>query len=304
MTKKSLNLFFCVDAGFSLGFYTTLVTLLDNFSPEVTPIVNVLDSGLEEEFKVNLLEYIEKHPKKPVLKFKKVSEEFTGPFKDQTYYLNKNLFRPSTISKIAIPVIFPEIDFGVYVDCDIYFQKDLSELLSLEGQEAPFYAIQDRFIKTLGSKFEGIDNKLYGTDPKAPYFNGGFFVANLKGFDRQAYWEKIKEVSQKGKLSWEDQSLLNITLCNRWKPIPNCWNRMVWPQHLEYCFPKNDMNYHFFGGQKPWGFSPHFSFGLVPMFYKILKDNPMAGFKFNQPTRPHSLWWIKNSFKSLFSKNS
>ncbi len=48
-------------------------------------------------------------------------------------------------------------------------------------------------------------------------------------------------------------------------------------------FSKKSINYHFFGGQKPWNFNPWFCIGLVPKFYKVLEKNPMNGFNFNWP---------------------
>jgi lipopolysaccharide biosynthesis glycosyltransferase len=302
--KKTLDLFFCVDSGFSMGFFTTIVPLLEHFSEEVTPIINVLDSGLDDHFLENLRVFIDEHPKKPVLKLKKLPKELMEPFEEQTYYLNKQLLRVSTLSKIALPLIYPDCDFGIYLDCDIYVQKDFAELLKYEGGDSYFYAVQDRFIKTIDSPIEDIDCELYGMDPKAGYFNGGFFIMNLKGFDRGTYWNQIKEISRKGKLKWEDQSLLNLTLCKEWKPIDDSWNKMIPPEHVEYSFPKKDINYHFFGGQKPWNFSPSLSLGLVPKFYETLRNNPIDGFEHPTVNRPYGLWWIKNFATSLFSRQT
>ncbi len=285
-----------------MGFFSTLVPLLENFSSEVTPVINIVDSGLDEHFLKSLKSFLKDHPKKPILKIRKFPTELVEPFRKQTYYMNRDLFRVSTLSKIALPYIFPDCEFGVYLDCDIYVQKDFAQLLQYQNGKSHFYAVQDRYIKSISHPVENIDSELFGTDPDAPYFNGGFFVMNLKGFDRNAYWDTINRVGSKAVLSWEDQSLMNITLCNKWEPICESWNRMVWPEHAEYSFPKKDINYHFFGGQKPWSFSPALSIGLVPKFYKILKENPIEGFDIPTINRPHSLWWIKNFFVSTFTK--
>lgn len=281
----------------------TLDTLLDRFSEDITPNINIVDNGLKEEFLDELRRYLEKHPKKPFLKIRKMREEYLEPFKAHTAFRKQDQFRPAVLSKLAIPILFPESQFGAYLDCDFFVQKDFSSLLQFENEDVDLLAVRDRFIDKMDSHYEGIDSDLFNTNPVAPYFNAGFFVMNLKRWDRKSYWDKVHEISLKKPMAWEDQSILNIAFCNKWKSLPDSWNRMVWPQYLEYSFPKKDRNYHFFGGQKPWDFSPTVSKGLVPMFFKTYKNIPFNGLKIDHLNRPHGIWWLKNFiFPSFPSK--
>ncbi|MCB1123313.1 MAG: hypothetical protein KJT03_17295, partial [Verrucomicrobiae bacterium] len=199
-----------------------------------------------------------------------------------------------TYGRLLIPSLFPDINFGVYLDSDVLVQKDLSQVFQYRSDQHPIWVVDDMTITSLSHPDEFLDCEALGVDPDAPYFNTGVMVFNLNLWERDTLLEKCQEIGSKSKLRWADQSLLNVIFTGRWQKLESSWNNMITPEYREYAFPKPDNNYHCVGGSKPWHFPATMTMGVLSQCQDILREAARYGtIPSHVKRKPYLIFFLK-----------
>lgn len=287
------EVFLCADEAVAGGLFVTIASLLAFLSRSYQARFNLIDCGLSVRTRRSLGAYLSTRPGAPVSRVMPLQPGDLAGFQALRSPYGDAKFRPGTMARILAPYYFPDVSFGLYIDCDFLVQRDVSVLAELQDGSAPVYGVPDLAIKRIGQDLGTEVCRRQGVDPQAPYFNGGFQVWNLRRWDRATHLDRLRRIVAAGPLPTEDQSLLNVRFSGEWEQIDPDWDRFVNPTQWEYLQPHDGCNYHFYGLNKPWSFSPWFSPGLPRRFYRVLaacqpfRLRPLA-------KRPYLLWFVKN----------
>lgn len=178
----------------------------------------------------------------------------------------------------------PEI---LYIDTDIFVNRDLSELYDIPMGDCPVLAVQD--VTALAeSKKDGVSHFLVMDLPgDAPFFNSGVMKVNLDEWRSSQRFEKCMEIIveyfrakvEKKDVSkfFGDQVVLNILYFLQWKSIPGVWNR-VCPvgRNAFIAFQAEPVLIHYILHPKAWElpYSPK-----TALFYDTLDRTPFSGWR-------------------------
>lgn len=168
------------------------------------------------------------------------------------------LFTP-TYYRLLIEYIIPsDIDRVLYLDADIIFNKDISELWNIDIGDNIIGAVRDGIDMCFkgGSSWKEFYvpienyNKLGFTGDEA-YFNAGVMLINLDMWRSNNTSQKILDFNMDNMedVRCNDQYGANIILANDWFQLPDRWNVLYdWPG----CTFSHPFGLHFIGQQKPY----------------------------------------------------
>jgi len=172
----------------------------------------------------------------------------------------------AALNKFFIPELFPDLNKALYLDSDMLFLGDLSELFNHDLESNLVAAVPDYHIITSNYmrivKQEGCTN----------YFNSGMLLMDLEGMRQGGYSEQLlqKKIKLSGniKFSFMDQDALNFVFYGRIKYLPIKYNflNVYYSEKSEYemhelsglpmdeVIEAYDKPYvlHIGGGNKPW----------------------------------------------------
>jgi lipopolysaccharide biosynthesis glycosyltransferase len=300
INKKSLDhlhIFLCADDNFKLGVFLTVSSFIEHLNSNQKTTIHMLSNSFSKE-SVNCINRIIEENKKPVsFELSAIDFNLFEAVNQNNQHEGAHIFPVETYGRILIPIMFPDITFGVYLDSDMFVQKDLSLLAEYQDTDIPVYAVKDLATETLSHKNDWLNCAALGINPKAGYFNSGFLVMNLNLWPKSSLLETCYEISQKTRFRWADQSLLNVIFSENWGQLDESWNNMKSPDRWNYAFPSKENNYHLVGFSKPWHFPPLFSFGLVRKAHRKLKRiSKHTPLNFDFTRRSYLLFFIKSWF--------
>ena len=221
---------FSIDNAYAPYLYVCLKSVLAHIQPENKYQAYVLESGLSEEHKRQILS----------LQCDNLSIEFI----DVRKFIDKNVtrafavtehFTPETYYRFFLPQIFPNLDKVLYLDADTLIMRDISPLFEINIEENYLGVTHDceivrmsnlddteysdYFTKTLGVKIEN-------------YFQAGVMLVNLTQMRQDSITEKLLSALIKiGTPKFVDQDILNMVCQNKVKFIPQNWD-YTW--HLSF----------------------------------------------------------------------
>jgi lipopolysaccharide biosynthesis glycosyltransferase len=131
-------------------------------------------------------------------------------------------------SRYYAPYLLPkEIERALYLDGDIILQKDVSKMFDdTAGSTALLHAVQSLTIPWVSLKDGVFDYERLGIPAKAPYFNSGVMLMNLRLWRERDITRQLTEyVNANGPHIMEaDQGALNALLWNEWVQMDQHWN--------------------------------------------------------------------------------
>ena len=131
--------------------------------------------------------------------------------------------------RIIIPIIMPDYDKVLYVDSDVIFNNDISNIFDIDFCDKKLLAVSDSFnlvsaFKESEERNEYIKVSLGLTECDI-YFNSGVLLFNIHSFNKQEYLETIKTAFNKIKKTYcPDQDILNFMFKGQVKIINQKWN--------------------------------------------------------------------------------
>ena len=148
--------------------------------------------------------------------------------------------------RCMLPELLPHLEKIIYLDADVYVNRDIQELWNVDVNEYCLAAVKDE--GTHDNSYSNILNK-YTDFPKEKYFNSGVLVMNLKNIKAKGNLMDmvIEFLDENLESNLPDQDALNILFEDSTKLIDTTWNRFV--SYLRYEEKEktvmNDYVYHF-----------------------------------------------------------
>lgn len=253
------------DDRYAMPLAVTLYSALTRIPGEIPVRVHVFDGGISEG---NLRRV------KRVVRDARPTTELHWHVLDQKPLEGLRKVRWLTSAaylRLLIPKVLSEENIVVYLDSDLLVRHDLSALCGEAGRSrgSAVWAVDDFFHPDVGDVL-GDQNCLdLGVDPRAPYFNSGVLVIDVKKWrDTHISERSFAFVREKASIMrYHDQDALNVVFASQWKRLDPRWNVML-PTIRQYVArernggPESDrltnelatgaFIFHFIGRHKPW----------------------------------------------------
>lgn len=215
------------------------VKSLDNNSQGKTDVVCLVPQEMlarEKEFVYSI------EPRYLLIRF--ASSEHYGQSHLDSYNAQDYL-TPNMNHRVVMQDLLGDCDRAIYFDPDTLFLRDVSPMIHYPDTNR-LLAVQENLGQAEQS-FGSID---------IPYFNNGFFIADMK------FW---KEYDAQGKMTeylrnnpnarCPDQDAMNYVFREHWSQLPlsfNCFNYLFWEDNIVSLSNQNPIMVHFVGPDKPW----------------------------------------------------
>lgn len=211
-----MNVLFSSDNNYAQHLGVAMYSLLDKNREMEEISIYIVDNGITEENKRNLIEVVDE--------FSNASIHFIS-FDHWKQKLHLNLLWPISLSSYArlfmasmLPV---EVEKVLYLDCDMIVCDRLADLWNTDMHGYVISAVQD---------YQSDVPKLrIGLQPSDAYFNAGMLLVDLKAWRDQSYEEKCLKFIEdhEGNVFHHDQGVLNGVFRGIWYRLPINYNLMT-----------------------------------------------------------------------------
>jgi len=283
-----MNIVFSADNSYAQHLAVTIASILKScLSGEVLSIY-IIDDGISAENKAKL----ERHWPTSRLTVKWIKSDASKYPK-----LPISRGRITTYHRLYIGSLLPlDIKKVIWLDCDLIFLRDITDLWKHDVSNHHFFAAQDSVIPTLGSLcgIKGTDK--LGLSRSLPYFNAGVLLINLdwwRRFDVKNKAIKYLQDNFENNYFW-DQDALNAVLAkhctlldSRWNQIDYAYNRLF--SRRRNLYKKRGKS----SIETPWVM--HYAGCWKPWLYQSKRESHQLYFKFLKDTAWKD-WRPKSSF--------
>lgn len=248
-----MNILTASDDIFAIPLGVMLTSLFENTSSCKMITVYIIDNGISQVKKGQLLRIAEKNGVN--LHFLEINQ---NEFKD---FVTLGHITITTYYRLKVPDLLDHsIDKVLYLDCDLIIKEDISTLWATDISQHHLAAVIDVGIDS-GDCFSDTKSRLeipYGYH----YFNSGVMLINLTLWRRDNIHKRVIEFisSNSDKIILCDQDGLNAILFDKWLSLPLTWNQQ--PRVYTLIKTVKDPGYHeainnpsiihFCGSSKPW----------------------------------------------------
>ncbi len=249
--------------------------------------VHILCDGMTEESQQRLIDIGSNISTRHTVSFHNMKPILDDKMKDgYVRYLPR-----STWSRVFVPDLMPNVKRALYVDIDILFCDDCSELFTLDMKGAAVGCVYE-IPSSPGSVF----NETFDIPVEYPgYFNAGVLLMDLDMFRRDGLSELVMQTAAKysDKLKAQDQDALNAALYNRCFRLHPRWNwNDGFTRRFIKCNPSARMwrafeprevveatlfpgILHFVGPHKPWNYNHRI---MRSVYEAAIKESGLPGF--------------------------
>lgn len=240
--NKIIPLFFAVDDNYVPHLCVALRSIIDNCSKNYFYHINVLIEELTTDSKNAIRQF---ESEKISVKFYSVTQKLRGIC--ARLHL-RDYYTKATYYRFFIPEMFPEYSKGIYLDCDIVVNADISKLYSKPLGGCLAGAMPEEVITDIDT-FGTYSEKVLGV-PRYRYFNAGIMVMNLTEMRKFHIEERFAELIGKRTFSVaQDQDYLNVLCYGRVAYISKWWNKTPMPNSNE---ERKPYIVHYKINFKPW----------------------------------------------------
>lgn len=213
-----INVCYASDKKYAKLMTLSIATVLSSKSPEDNICFYIIDGGLTEQDKINILDL--KHIANCEISFVEVDvEKFKNcPVPDK--YLSVAAYY-----RLGIAELVPDVDKIIYLDCDIEVKTSLSELFDTDISEYAVAGVPD------------ISSNEHMERLKLPnYCNSGVLLINLANWRKIDFLRKILAWigEHRDMLKLHDQDAINIYLQESLKVIDKKWNVQALLKYDDY----------------------------------------------------------------------
>ncbi len=156
----------------------------------------------------------------------------------------------ANFARFTLPLIFENIDHGLYLDADMIVNTDIYNILKEIPKSFNICACQNYDLRKMGLRLDGQG------------FNAGIFYWNFAKYRKNNFYRKAIEIMQqnrdkKKQIKFGTQNILNEIYYAKVHFINPMWNIMGFGAEYEKYLPseediKNGFIYHWTGEKKPW----------------------------------------------------
>ena len=213
---QNYNICFSLDSKYTEQFCVSAVSILKNSNINDNINFYILDGGLTEKDKTDI--ELLKNIKDFSIEYLQIDEK---DFKDCPLLKEKgdkhkdyHVTLP-TYFRFKLPELLPKLEKILYLDCDVIVRTSLKELFAVSFKDKAVAMVEDVESKREAARL-GLKK----------YCNAGVMLINLD------YWRK-NDISRllfdyaktnKKKILWQDQDVINAVLDEKIKYINNKWN--------------------------------------------------------------------------------
>jgi glycosyltransferase involved in cell wall biosynthesis/lipopolysaccharide biosynthesis glycosyltransferase len=166
----------------------------------------------------------------------------------------------STMDRLFLPELLPDLDRVVYIDCDTLAFDDIAQLAACDPGPTGIAArpTPNRRLNNLAEAVERRARNLAPADARAlrewssgnvdlaaPYFNAGVLVLSLATLRDNGTTQRALELVRR--FGFHDQDALNFVTAGGANQIPDAWNAMP---GVDLCLRPSLV--HWVGRRKPW----------------------------------------------------
>ena len=169
---------------------------------------------------------------------------------DVSVFKNFNLEKGYTIATyhriIVAQVLYPEVKKLLYIDADTLCVGKLEELQELSFDDKMIMAVPDR------GHWLPQHMKELGIPQEQGYYNAGVLYIDLAKWNEFKMSDKMIEMLNSRKLSFQDQDAINLIAGDKIKTIPVKFNQFLLMKERDNNLPDDTVFIHFAGQIKPW----------------------------------------------------
>ncbi len=257
MTK--INVCISCDENYAKYASVVIASILYNAQDEDLLHFYVLDGDISSESKTKILSL--KNIKPCEIDFIKVDETKLEIYKQINTHEYITL---PAYYRLILSELLPDVDKIIYLDCDIVVNTSLKDLFEADLGENIIAGVLDARVK----------HKKKWKNSK--YINSGMIVFDLDKIRKENIEQKFFEYTKQNidKIETGDQDVINFTLKDRIKILPDEWNVQVSGFASRTSFTKRPKIIHYIGYYKPWVFGSCTFF--KDLYFKYLQLTPWA----------------------------
>lgn len=249
--NDTIKVVFVTDENYSKQMLVAIQSIINNSNKLREIDFYILDLGISER---NIKLIKDRYMNLNNIKINFIQFDSTSLSK----YKIKTHVSSAAYAKIYIPNLIP-VDKIIYLDCDLIFNNDISNLWK-EFEKATS-------IKAVWNPFYNYDNKYLGVDQNHRTFNSGVMLLNLELMREKDSVNKLEDFLNKyhDKTRLHDQAAFNAIFKSEWKELDINWNcqvSMLQNYHSRlniskmkyFNMHKNPNIIHYTSNSKPWQF--------------------------------------------------
>ena len=240
--KATIPIFFAVDDNYVPFLCVALRSICDNRSQKYEYQINVLIESLSDGHRKAIKFFECENVKINFIDVRKKLTAICQRLHIRDYYSNATYYR------FFIPELFPEHDRGLYLDCDIVVNCDISKLYNCQLGDNLVGAVTEEVMTDIDvfGRYSEIVLKI----PRNEYFNAGILVMNLKKMREIKIEQLFSEMlNHRTYRVAQDQDYLNVICKDKVFYINKKWNKTPMPNSNEAITP---YIVHYKINFKPW----------------------------------------------------
>lgn len=243
MALPVIPVFFAVDDNYAPFLGAALESITQNASRKYIYNLHVLNEGLNEQNLARLSGYSDEN-------FNVIFNDVAEGIRAMSNRIHvRDYYTKATYYRFLIADMFPEYDRGLYLDCDIIVNGDISLLYNCPLGER-FAAVMREEVMTEYDVYGTYVETVLGID-RAEYFNAGVLVLNLDLMRRVDIQARLMDIMKEYTFTvTQDEDYLNVLFHGNVLHLPQHWNKNSFPG----CEDENDPAkiVHYKINWKPW----------------------------------------------------
>lgn len=236
-----ISIAFCVNDGYVIQLGVTIFSILKS-NPDSSFLFYVFSSDFSEDSKIKMNKIMRHFPNSDIC-YKCVEREKFSSLK-----LNIDYISLETYYRYVLADMLPDVDKILYLDADLIVKGDLRFLWDTDISGVFMAGAEDKFITTerYKSKIGFLETDLY--------VNAGVLLMNLSKMRQEKMSEILLRKTQEltGKISYQDQDILNVVFKGKIKEIDILYNFTTYSVKHEKSKRKSATIIHYTGAAKPW----------------------------------------------------
>lgn len=171
----------------------------------------ILDGGITEKTKLRICNYVR------TLKDTDVEILSLNGF-ELNKFPNKGHYTVNTYSRYFIPMLKPDFNKVIYIDCDLVVVKDIKEFFDIDMENLPLVATSEDFYP---HNKKMLQNFYPQYKDESNYFNAGVVLMDIKSFIKNDYSKQLIDNVFKyyDKVNCPSQDIMNIVFENKCKIV-------------------------------------------------------------------------------------
>lgn len=236
-----MEIFFAINNGYTDKLCVCLVSLLENNKNK--PIhIYVMSSDLDEANRRKLQKIVRRFPGT------KLDVIVPDMNKFKQLKLNIDYISIETYFRYLIAELLPNSEKALYLDADLVVNGSLEDLWNTPLDGYYVAGVKDGYIEEKGYKTQ------IGLKENDLYINAGVLLLNLSKIRQDNKVAQLFEATEglQGKITFQDQDVINIVFNGQIKELDSIYNFMVRNVKKERGKRKSAIVIHYNGRKKPW----------------------------------------------------